>query len=180
MSPPSTPTCSAFAVRPFLFVSPLSDFIKEYQLDCPYAMDRLVKYGVPATVLHRQVDERDQIGRARQAAETVSALTETPTVVEHGCLASTSEKALPVAHESKDAIAPNECPLSAPLTRAHAPERAERLSSVSASTGQRRRRGGEKGVPQVFHDWYCLRHVGCQFARPVPVTNLEGYLLNYA
>lgn len=35
-------------------------------------MDRLVKYGVPATVLHRQVDERDQIGRARQAAETVS------------------------------------------------------------------------------------------------------------
>ncbi|CAM9683516.1 unnamed protein product [Scytosiphon promiscuus] len=33
-------------------------------------MDRLVKYGVPATVLHRQVDERDQIGRARQAAET--------------------------------------------------------------------------------------------------------------
>ncbi len=34
-------------------------------------MDRLVKYGVPATVLHRQVDERDQIGRARQAAETV-------------------------------------------------------------------------------------------------------------
>ncbi|CAM9373777.1 unnamed protein product [Laminaria digitata] len=45
-------------------------FIKEYQLDCPYAMDRLVKYGVPATVLHRQVDERDQIGRARQAAET--------------------------------------------------------------------------------------------------------------
>lgn len=48
-----------------------SDFIKEYQLDCPYAMDRLVKYGVPATVLHRQVDERDQIGRARQAAETV-------------------------------------------------------------------------------------------------------------
>lgn len=49
----------------------LSDFIKEYQLDCPYAMDRLVKYGVPATVLHRQVDERDQIGRARQAAETV-------------------------------------------------------------------------------------------------------------
>lgn len=49
-----------------------SDFIKEYQLDCPYAMDRLVKYGVPATVLHRQVDERDQIGRARQAAETVS------------------------------------------------------------------------------------------------------------
>lgn len=49
----------------------VSDFIKEYQLDCPYAMDRLVKYGVPATVLHRQVDERDQIGRARQAAETV-------------------------------------------------------------------------------------------------------------
>lgn len=49
-----------------------SDFMKEYQLDCPYAMDRLVKYGVPATVLHRQVDERDQIGRARQAAETVS------------------------------------------------------------------------------------------------------------
>ena len=49
----------------------LRDFMKEYQLDCPYAMDRLVKYGVPATVLHRQVDERDQIGRARQAAETV-------------------------------------------------------------------------------------------------------------
>ena len=37
-------------------------------------MDRLVKYGVPATVLHRQVDERDQIGRARQAAETVIAV----------------------------------------------------------------------------------------------------------
>lgn len=51
-----------------------SDFMKEYQLDCPYAMDRLVKYGVPATVLHRQVDERDQIGRARQAAETVSSV----------------------------------------------------------------------------------------------------------
>lgn len=48
--------------------------MKEYQLDCPYAMDRLVKYGVPATVLHRQVDERDQIGRARQAAETVSSI----------------------------------------------------------------------------------------------------------
>lgn len=48
-----------------------SDFFKEYQLDCPYAMERLVKYGVPATVLHRNVDERDQIGRARQAAETV-------------------------------------------------------------------------------------------------------------
>lgn len=49
-----------------------SEFFKEYQLDCPYAMERLVKYGVPATVLHRNVDERDQIGRARQAAETVS------------------------------------------------------------------------------------------------------------
>ncbi|CAM9105520.1 unnamed protein product [Choristocarpus tenellus] len=47
-----------------------TDFVAEYQLDCPYAMERLVKYGVPATVLHRNVDEQDQIGRARQAAET--------------------------------------------------------------------------------------------------------------
>lgn len=57
---------------PVIILCPSSDFMKEYQLDCPYATDRLVKYGVPATVLHRQVDERDQIGRARQAAETVS------------------------------------------------------------------------------------------------------------
>lgn len=57
-------------------------------------MDRLVKYGVPATVLHRQVDERDQIGRARQAAETVSLSTHLEVQVErcqyrveeHGCL----------------------------------------------------------------------------------------------
>ncbi|CAN0208054.1 unnamed protein product, partial [Discosporangium mesarthrocarpum] len=52
-------------------ISSTTDFVQEYQLDCPYALERLVKYGVPATVLHRDVDERDQIGRARQAAETV-------------------------------------------------------------------------------------------------------------
>ncbi|KAG5182410.1 VPS28 protein-domain-containing protein [Tribonema minus] len=47
-----------------------SAFIVEFQMDVPYAMERLVKYGVPATVLHRNHDEHDAISRARQAAET--------------------------------------------------------------------------------------------------------------
>lgn len=50
-------------------ISTTSDFVKEYSMDVPYAMERLVKYGVPATVLHRAHDEQDAIGRARQAAE---------------------------------------------------------------------------------------------------------------
>ncbi|CAN0009625.1 unnamed protein product, partial [Phaeothamnion confervicola] len=45
------------------------EFVAEHRMDCPYAVERLVKFGVPATVLHRNVDERDEIGRARQAAE---------------------------------------------------------------------------------------------------------------
>jgi ESCRT-I complex subunit VPS28 len=47
-----------------------SAFVAQYSMDVPYAMERLVKYGVPATVLHRNHDEHDAIGRARQAAET--------------------------------------------------------------------------------------------------------------
>mmetsp|Transcript_17199 Transcript_17199/g.25477 ORF Transcript_17199/g.25477 Transcript_17199/m.25477 type:complete len:222 (+) Transcript_17199:30-695(+) len=45
-------------------------FIAEYKMDVPHATERLVKYGVPATVLHHRFDERDAISRARQAAET--------------------------------------------------------------------------------------------------------------
>lgn len=48
-----------------------SEFFREYDLDCPYARERLINHMSPATV-YRDVDERDQISRARQAAETVS------------------------------------------------------------------------------------------------------------
>ena len=51
------------------FIKSTADFVTEYEMQVPYAMERLVKYGVPATVLHRGADQRDEISRARQAAE---------------------------------------------------------------------------------------------------------------
>eukprot|EP01084_Bolivina_argentea_P298341 514101_1 len=44
-------------------------FAKEFGMDVPYAIDRLVTYGVPATVLHKSHDGRDASSAARQAAE---------------------------------------------------------------------------------------------------------------
>ncbi|CAM9421353.1 unnamed protein product [Chrysoparadoxa australica] len=50
-------------------ITSATEFMSKYQMEAPYAVERLIKYGVPATVLHRDAGDRDATGRARQAAE---------------------------------------------------------------------------------------------------------------
>lgn len=50
-------------------ITSTADFAEQYGMDVPYAMERLVKYGVPATVLHKNHGQTDASSHAKQAAE---------------------------------------------------------------------------------------------------------------
>jgi ESCRT-I complex subunit VPS28 len=62
-------TTNAALITAGLITSPES-FFRDYQVDCPRAFDRLVRDGVPATVMHGKVDSRSDV---KIVAETVQA-----------------------------------------------------------------------------------------------------------
>mmetsp|Transcript_15656 Transcript_15656/g.23147 ORF Transcript_15656/g.23147 Transcript_15656/m.23147 type:complete len:220 (-) Transcript_15656:793-1452(-) len=47
----------------------VSDFMELYQMDCPLAVDRLLRSGVPATTLHAISDDRDMTVLVQEATE---------------------------------------------------------------------------------------------------------------
>ncbi len=58
------------ALRTGGFISDTDSFFRDYQIDCPRAYDRLVRFGVPATVMTTSNDNRTDV---KIVAETVQA-----------------------------------------------------------------------------------------------------------